>query len=180
MTDKPGKRHKRPIALPPRPWPPPRDPEVEAGPLGETEFGRAEGEKGLAAADDVIEWLVLQMNEQGTSIDELSRNSGVAVRTIKKWFGIDPDKRAMPNLRSIQACLEVLGYSLIPAGPTIAIDESTHYLPAEIFRRDLLMKSLEQEAKSRRMTIDEVIESREKRFRLAADRGTTGPRRRTQ
>lgn len=178
MADEAPKKRKRPIHLPARRWPALPNPEVGDDAAEESDPSGSQKEKGLAGADDIVEWLALLMNEKEVSYEELSSRSGVAVRTIKKWFDNDLAKRTIPNLQTIQACLEALGYSLIPAGPSVLVDETTRYLPLEQFRRSLLLKRLEQGAKHRGTSVEEHIEDQESRFKEGVARGRIGPRRR--
>jgi transcriptional regulator with XRE-family HTH domain len=135
-------------------------------------------ERGLAGADDIVQWLSILMNERGVSYDKLSELSGVPTRTIKNWFNHNQDNRKIPNLRTIQACFEALGQSLIVGRASIFLNNGDHYYPIMSFRQELLESSLEQRARIAGLSVDEFIERSEAEYHETAQEGLAGPRRR--
>lgn len=174
-------RKKRDISPPIRNWPPlKRDDESAADSDEAAKFSRLlpVEERGLAGADDIVRWLAVIMNEKGVTFDKLSKRSGVPVRTIKNWSDHDQSKRKLPNLRSIQACLEALGQSLIPAKAEIVLNNGEYFYPIRRFRQELLERWLEQAARLSGLSVDEFIEKSEADYHEAVKRGRVGPRRR--
>lgn len=57
-------------------------------------------------ANPLIGFLFKQMNEQGITMKQLSKKSGVHNATIGRWF------RHEPTMLNYEACLNVLGYNL--------------------------------------------------------------------
>ncbi|NOE32166.1 helix-turn-helix transcriptional regulator [Ruegeria sp. HKCCD7318] len=153
MTDKPSTR-KRSITPPLRSWPP----QTKLTPL------RVKHEKGLAGADDIVQWLALLMNKQQISYEELAERSGVPSRTIKKWFSAKAENRPMPSLQKMQACLEALGQSLVAVGASEQISDGESIYPIKRFRQSLLENWLEQTALHRGITVDELIQKLELEF----------------
>ena len=174
-------KKKRDILPPTRRWPPLKHQEASAGDSDDRkEFSHLlpVEERGLAGADDIVQWLAVLMNERSVTYDQLSLRSGVPARTIKKWFDHDQNKRKLPNLRSIQACLEALGESLIATRASILLNNGDHFDPIMRFRQELRKKSREQMARLSGLSADEFIERSEANYREAVKRGRAGPRRR--
>ena len=171
-------RKKRDILPPTRRWPPLRHQEESAADRKEFSHLLPVEERGLAGADDIVQWLAVLMNEGSVTYDELSLRSGLPARTIKKWFDHDQNKRKLPNIRSIQACLEALGQSLIPARSEILLKNGESFYPILTFRRELLEKWLEQAAKLAGLSVADFIESREVKYHEAVKKRLRSPRRR--
>ncbi len=174
-------RKRREIFPPIRKWPPLVQDDENASETDEADKNchlLSAEERGLAGADDIVQWLALIMNEKGVTYEKLSERSGVPIRTIKNWFHHDQSKRKMPNLRSIQACFEALGQSLAPTKAEIVLKFEESFYPIISFRQELLEKWLEQAARLNGLSVDEFIERSEANYREAVKRGRAGPRRR--
>ncbi len=174
-------KKKRAIFPPIRKWAPLRHDDESAADSDEAgDYSRLlpVAERGLAGANDIVQWLAILMNERGVSYNELAKRSGVPVRTIKNWFDHDQNRRKLPNLRSIQACLEALGQPLIPGRAEIPLKNGEYFYPIMTFRRELLEKWLEQMASLSGLSVDELIERREVEYHEAVKRGLASPRRR--
>jgi len=70
---------------------------------------RNHGKKIPEKAPLVIRLLVLEMNKQQVTYEEMSRRTGVSRQAIKSW-----GRRVVPNFANLEACFNVLGYSLVP------------------------------------------------------------------
>lgn len=174
-------KEKREITPPLREWPPIRENDMDAADVdGVDEYSDRvpAAERGLAGADDIVQWLALLMNERGVTYDDLSARSGVAVRTIKNWFDSNQKRRKGPTLQKIQACFEALGQSLIPGKAEIIVKDDVYFYPILNFRQERLYKWLEQTARQYGISVSERIEMLDKNDRQAVKRGLTAPRRR--
>lgn len=174
-------KKKRKICPPIRKWRPLAPEDMSATDLEERADQRGylpREERGLAGADDIVQWLAILMNEKNVSCEELSKQSGVPTDTIKKWFKRDQDKRKIPTLRSMQACLEALGQSLIAGRAEIIIKNDIYFYPVMSFRQELREKTITQMASSRGISESELVERQEAEHEEAVKRGLKAPRRR--
>ena len=177
MTEAP-KRKKREIIPPLRTWPPIPAKSTDAEDLNHSMDSLSNDQKGLAGADDIVQWLAQLMNKKGVSYDQLSNRSGVPSRTIKKWFSRDEASRTIPKLNTIQACFEALGQSLIVSPPSIQIGGGVNIDPIKAFRQQILEDWLDLSARARGVSVADFIEDLEAKHRRAIRNGTKGYRRR--
>jgi hypothetical protein len=59
--------------------------------------------------DQIVKFLYNEMHFQQVGIRDMSEKTGVNCDTLKDWR-----IRTNPRLKDIQACLNVLGYELVP------------------------------------------------------------------
>lgn len=64
-------------------------------------------------AHPLVKRLYEEMNTQGVDLHEMSHRSGYTVDCLKDWR-----TRSSPNIRSLEACFNVLGYELKPVART--------------------------------------------------------------
>jgi transcriptional regulator with XRE-family HTH domain len=177
MKETPQKK-KREIVPPLRAWPPIPMQVSEAEDSTDYIDAYLNERKGLAGADDIVQWLAQLMNKKGVSYDQLSHRSGVPSRTIKKWFSGDEKTRTIPKLNTIQACFEALGQSLIVSPSIVEIGSGQNIYPIDAFRRQLLEDWLSQSARARDESVAAFIEDLETKHRRAIENQTKGYRRR--
>lgn len=60
-------------------------------------------------AHPLVKRLYQEMNAQGVGLQQMSDRSGYTVDCLKDWR-----TRSSPNIRSLEACFNVLGYELKP------------------------------------------------------------------
>lgn len=70
---------------------------------------RGHGKKIPDKAPLIIRQLILEMNKQQVTYTEMAKRTGVSPAAIKSW-----GRRVIPNFANLEACFNVLGYSLVP------------------------------------------------------------------
>ncbi len=78
-------------------------------------------------ANPLVNLLIEKMNEQGVGVVEMCREAGISRDTFSMW-----NRTVSPNLTSLEACLNVLGYRLaiepIPEGGQYKpVNNAHHY-----------------------------------------------------
>lgn len=119
---------------------------------------------GVPGADDIVDWLFLQMNEKGITLKEMSEKTGVDLRTLNSWKAEDEARRKFPTLPAIVACMEYLGFPLTPTPPVVAITEDKHFFPYEHFQANLCALIIKQKAEKAGITEKEQIERDNKEY----------------
>jgi len=59
--------------------------------------------------DRIVHFLFEQMHRQRLGIKDMSEKTGINYNTLKDWR-----LRTNPRIKDMQACLNVLGYELVP------------------------------------------------------------------
>jgi len=59
--------------------------------------------------DQIVQFLFSEMHFQRLGIKDMSEKTGINYNTLKDWR-----LRTNPRIKDMQACLNVLGYELVP------------------------------------------------------------------